>query len=404
VDAAWQAVQGGPAPSGETPIAGWSIEDVADAPALRAAYVPSTLARPAAGRWVALGDSITAADAYLRFAVALAGGRLRAVHNAGVGGDQINQMLARFDTDVTPYAPTMVSLMGGTNDYTFGCTDADFRARVQSFVTKTRSIGAVPLLFTSPPCNVLADPDRAKIPRNNAWMADYASREGITLIDAYSVLVDPAQSYGKYLSSLVNVDGIHPNDDGHYAVAQLLVNAINTLLPAKQPFAVTTADPTNLLTNGLMKDTNADGQAESWGQNWGPDAGTWTFSIVNDAAVPGGTMQRTGLNAATGKVQLYQDVSSGFVAGDVLRFSGLITVGTGMSGAITLSSSGTALGSRTFARPFTRGLIDYTFTVPTPAPAALRVELATTALAAGTTGTVDYGALTLRNLTALGVA
>jgi len=39
VDAAWQAVQGGPAPSGETPIAGWSIEDVADAPALRAAFV-----------------------------------------------------------------------------------------------------------------------------------------------------------------------------------------------------------------------------------------------------------------------------------------------------------------------------------------------------------------------------
>jgi len=365
---------------------------------------PMSLARRTGARWVALGDSITAADSYLRYTVTLGGGKVRLVRNAGVGGDQIDQMVARFDTDVTPYAPTMVSVMGGTNDYTFGTTDAQFRSRVQSFVAKVRSIGAVPLLFTSPPCNVLAASDRAKIPRNNVWMADYAAREGILLVDAYAALADTA-GYGMYRADLVNGDGIHPNEAGHFAVAQATAAVLNPIMPPLTQLAATNADPTNLLSNGQMVDGNGDGWGDDWGQVWGLDAGTWTYSIVTDAAVPGGQMQRTTLTTATGHVSRNQDVTGGYSAGDVLRLTALVTTtaGTYVDIAMEAIAGSSTFAKQTISQPVTRGLADVTFAIPT-GTTTLRVTFSPGAKTAGITGTVDVGAITLRNLTVLGIA
>ena len=50
------------------------------------------------------------------------------------------------DTDVTPYAPTIVSLMGGTNDYTFGATELEYECRRCGVALKK----IVPFLATAP--------------------------------------------------------------------------------------------------------------------------------------------------------------------------------------------------------------------------------------------------------------
>jgi lysophospholipase L1-like esterase len=373
---------------------------------LKSSYVPQGLGRIAGHRLVGLGDSITAADSYLRYLAALSSGRIRFAHNSGVGGDQITQMLARFDTDVTPYAPTMVSVMAGTNDYTFGATDTQFRAGVRSFVSKVRSIGAVPLLFTSPPCNVLADPDRAKIPRNNVWMAEYAARNGVLLVDAYAVLADSAQNFGKYQTGLVNADGIHPNAAGHWALAQAAWAVLSPLLPARPIVTATAADPTNLVINGLLKDGDGDGWADSWGQNWGTDSGTWTYSIVNDAQVPGGTMQRVSFTAASGRVQRNQAVTTGFAEGDTMRLTALVTTTATTAAGINVGCNGAsgniANPAQVIDRPMTRGLIDLTFVVPA-GTTTLDVTLDGYTVGSNVTSTVDFGAVTLRNETALGL-
>lgn len=356
-------------------------------------------------RLVGLGDSITAADAYLRYLTVLSGGRIRFVHNAGVGGNEITQMLARFDTDVTPYAPTMVSLLGGTNDFTFGTTDTQFRDRVKSFVTKVRAIGAIPLLFTSPPCEPLADSDRAKIVRNNVWMAAYAARQGIPLVDAYAVLADPT-GYGNYITAYDSGDGIHPSEAGHFAVAQAAAAILNPLLAPLPTVAVTSADPTNLAANGFLKDVNADTWPDSWSQNWGVDAGTAAFSIVSDTAVPGGTMHRTTLTGVTGKNQFTHAVTTGFSAGDVMRLTALVTNTANTTARVHATSSGAggfiADVAQAVARPVTRGLIDLSFAVPA-GTTSIALTLVAEAQGAGVTGTVDFGAATLRNETVLGL-
>lgn len=383
----------------------WTLADAdADVPEFPGA--PLRARRVAGHRLVGLGDSITAAGGYLTWLAALSGGRVRLVGNAGVGGNQIPQMLARFDADVTPHAPTMVSLLAGTNDFTFGTTEAQFHSRVRAFVSKVRSISATPLLFTAPPCEALPDADRAKIPRVNAWLAAYAASEGIALVDAYAVLADPV-GFGNYMTSYDNGDGIHPSAAGHHAVGQAAAAVLDPLLPPVPAVTATNGDPSNLLTNGLLKDDSGDGWADNWGQVWGLDAGTWTYSIVADPAVPGGTLQRNALTAATGHVSRHQDVAGGFAAGDQLRLTGLVTTAAGGYGALAWaakngSGSDLAFGSQRIDQAATRALADLTFTVPV-GTATLRIAWDAGTTSAGTTANVDVGALTLRNETTLGM-
>lgn len=356
-------------------------------------------------RLVALGDSLTAGDNFVRYLALLAAGRVRVVKNSGVGGNQITDMITRFDTDVTPFQPTMVSVWGGTNDYTNGATDAQFRQRIRDFVSKCRDIGAGPLLYTSPPCNVLADPDRSKIPRNNVWMVEYANREGIALVDAYGTLVDPV-GFGNYKSIYDSGDGIHPNDAGHYAVALEALEVLTPILPPVTALAWTDTDPTNLVVNGFLKDPNADTWPDSWSQNWGLSAGTWAYTQVADALVPGGTVFRMTFTTATGKAQQHQAITTGFSVGDQIRVTAFVTTSAGMNARIhaTTQAGATFIAdyNQQANRVTTRGLIDIGFTVPATCD-TIDITIVGEAQAAGTTGTADFGAVTVRNETVLGL-
>lgn len=120
-------------------------------------------------RTVFLGDSITrggqgTSEAALdddRFRSAsiptwasiLSGQRILEVAMAGVGGDAVADMLDRFATDVTPFAPNVVVIMGGTNDTnSLHLTSlTDYAATMADLVTEVRKIGARPVLCTIAP-------------------------------------------------------------------------------------------------------------------------------------------------------------------------------------------------------------------------------------------------------------
>ena len=64
----------------------------------------------------------------------------------------------------------------------------------------------MPVLGTISPSNTSGN--HLKINTWNAWLYRYASSQGITLVDFYGLLVDPAN--GNY-SSTYNSEGTHPN-------------------------------------------------------------------------------------------------------------------------------------------------------------------------------------------------
>jgi lysophospholipase L1-like esterase len=129
-----------------------------DDAALSAIYSRS---RPG-NRWVALGTSLSRGftdDAPIAgktnvaiqaswptFTSVLSGQRINLIKNAGITGNLVSQMLTRFDTDVTPYAPNIVTVDGGTNEFLTGVPFATFQTNFIALITKIRSIGAVPVI------------------------------------------------------------------------------------------------------------------------------------------------------------------------------------------------------------------------------------------------------------------
>lgn len=69
--------------------------------------------------------------------------------NKAIGGQTTAQLLARFQTDVTPSRPDFVWIIGGTNDYFSDVPASTYAANIAAIVAATNAIGAVPIVLNS---------------------------------------------------------------------------------------------------------------------------------------------------------------------------------------------------------------------------------------------------------------
>lgn len=200
--------------------------------------------------YVAFGDSITFAvnkfgvteGTAFRSIVAKelerALGKPVRAHNAGVCGDITSQAVERIERDVVSRKPDLVTVMFGVNDAGFYRPDTDsfantprvtlsiFRRCMTDMVGRIQDAGAAVVLLTPLPMNehywgVRLEP----YVRNglNYLVTLYAQAVRDVAADTGVALVD---TYGHFLSHPETADlvpdGIHPNPDGHKAIAALL--------------------------------------------------------------------------------------------------------------------------------------------------------------------------------------
>jgi hypothetical protein len=196
--------------------AGKSVEATVAAKADKTELTPIRARTVLGPRVVFLGDSITIGDvtydsvngnqnnatAWPTYAVASSSGAMSFYRNAGIAGQRSDQMLARFDTDVTPYAPDVVVLTSGTNNVLQGTTLAAWQTDVQAFVAECGEIGARPVFGAIYPNASNA----ATIATWNAWLYDYAAGLNIPVIP-FDRLADPAT--GGWPATWT-ADGTHP--------------------------------------------------------------------------------------------------------------------------------------------------------------------------------------------------
>ncbi len=106
--------------------------------------------------WVMAGDSITAQHLHSNYYEAFCFARYPKLNfrfrNSGVGGDTIPKVLARFDWDIAPWKPTIVSVELGMNDQG-GFSVEQFIANMGTLVTRIKAVQARPVMFTSSPIN-----------------------------------------------------------------------------------------------------------------------------------------------------------------------------------------------------------------------------------------------------------
>jgi lysophospholipase L1-like esterase len=226
----------------------------------------------------------------------------RYVTNAGVGGDTTAMMLARFDTDVTPHAPTVVHILGGTNDASGTLTTVTL-PNLTAIIAKVRAIGAVPILGLIPPNNTTT-----KSEAFNAAYRRLAASLGVAVIDYCAPLVDPAT--GSYLATY-NRDNTHPTDAGFVLMGQAFAAAFAKIAPPwVPPLPDRNASTSNLIANGLFLNPGATAFPSSW--NGGSGTGITT---TTETGAPIGNWVKVDAAASSGNAQLFQNIATAPVAG-----------------------------------------------------------------------------------------
>jgi lysophospholipase L1-like esterase len=231
----------------------------------------------------------------------ISGQRIQYVRNSGISGNTSGQMLARFDTDVTPYAPNVVTILAGRNDVGKGNDLATLQANLPQLVAKTRAIGAIPVLATIPQTDATTPVNANQTIRQmNGWIRRYAAAQGLICLDFASVLVDPAT--GGYLAQYKS-DGIHPNAAGMQALANYANGLLPPLLPVHSPTLCRDAtDDNNAIYNGVFSGCSGTALPTPFADQAGTPSGS-ALSYTTDANVPGQLLTITS-TATTGLRQI----------------------------------------------------------------------------------------------------
>jgi lysophospholipase L1-like esterase len=203
--------------------------------AANAALAPK---RPGERRVVFFGDSITDNWSKAGYGGFFPG---RPYVNRGIGGQTTSQMLLRFRPDVIALEPDAVVMLAGTNDIAGNGGPVGLEVVQQNLATMAelakhhgirvvlasllpvsddkRDASGQPLLRTR-------DRPPATLQALNAWLAEYARRNGHVYLDYFTAVADGA---GRLRPDL-NDDGLHPSAAGYAVMAPLAERAIASAL------------------------------------------------------------------------------------------------------------------------------------------------------------------------------
>lgn len=96
------------------------------------------------------------------------------ISQSGVGGNTLENLLARFDADVPKHNPDWVWVLCGTNDVYQMLTPDEFQSRAVELRERIRAIGARPIFWNPSVCNLYyANGDRLAPSRQLALEVDY---------------------------------------------------------------------------------------------------------------------------------------------------------------------------------------------------------------------------------------
>ncbi|HLK21242.1 MAG TPA: SGNH/GDSL hydrolase family protein [Bryobacteraceae bacterium] len=210
----------------------WS-QSTTDWPNLARYHDANASLAPAAAdenRVVFLGDSIT--DAWGRQHGHFFPGKPYV--NRGISGQTTPQMLIRFRPDVIALKPKVVVILAGTNDIA-GNTGPMTLEMIKDNITSMGELAQanhikVVLSSVMPVCDYIK-PQMARRPPEkivalNAWIKDYAAKNGFVYLDYYSAMLDDRDLFRKELT----YDGLHPNDAGYDVMEPLAEKAIAAAL------------------------------------------------------------------------------------------------------------------------------------------------------------------------------
>ena len=204
----------------QAPVTDWP--NLARYRAMNAELPPPALGE---NRVVFMGNSIT--EAWAKSFTELFPGK--PYIGRGIRGQTTPQMLLRFRQDVIALKPKVVVILGGTNDIagnTGPSTLEMIEDNLASMAELAKANGirvvlaSVLPVFDYPWKKGLEPGD--KIIALNAWIKDYAAKNGAVYVDFHTPMADSRKGMKPELSP----DGVHPNAAGYAIMAPIVEQAI----------------------------------------------------------------------------------------------------------------------------------------------------------------------------------
>ena len=234
-----------PGPAAAQAAAGEAAPDCPPAP-VEAVPLPASRAALRAGRpltIVAFGSSSTEGagastpdhvyparlEALLRAALP---GRAVRVLNRGIGGQDVNEMLARLDADVLAERPQLVVWQAGANAALRGMDPRTFRDKLVDGIARLRAAGADVVLMDNQLAPVVLS--RPLHPQIAAAMRGVAAALSVPVFSR-SELMRAWGAAGTPPPDMLHADGLHHNDRGYACVAGALAESILRGLRAAAP-------------------------------------------------------------------------------------------------------------------------------------------------------------------------
>lgn len=370
--------------------------------------------------FVALGDSIsTAADAgsagagyggsWPNLVCALSQQRFNFLGNAGVGGNNSTQILARVPNAIA-LGPRIVTVLAGTNDLTQGVPFSTWSANIKAIVAQLRAAGIRVVLCTIPPRDNTTY--LATQMTWNQWLRVYAQQQGLDLLDFFALLVNPTT--GIWASGYDSGLPPHPSQAAHLVMANYVISqlTISPFSPIQAQLA--TGDVGNMLANGMLLGSGTPG---SWITS-GSTSSDYTEGVVTDSDFIGQAWQVAYANVASASTfRQFKSfaVSNGFSAGDTLVMcaKAKITASSGVTPGTTAGlrfqiiftggSPGTWTPVAADAQAHAAGLMWFKTIVPA-GTTSIQLSTIVGTLPVASNFTVRVGQFGLFNLTALGLA
>ncbi|HET9716202.1 MAG TPA: GDSL-type esterase/lipase family protein [Pseudolabrys sp.] len=161
------------------------------------------------------------------------------VLNRGVGGEEITDMLKRFDSAVVSAKPDLVLWQLGTNSVIRGHKFGDHGALIRAGLAKIRGIGAdIVLIDPQFAPKVISRPDAERMV---TLISVTAKQENVDLFRRYEVMRHWREVEHLGFDIFVSADGLHMNDWSYACMAKALGNAIAEA--AQRPVISATATP-----------------------------------------------------------------------------------------------------------------------------------------------------------------
>ena len=144
------------------------------------------------------------------------------VLNQGVHGERSDQILKRFDSDVTSFKPERVILLAGVNDLYQGYPPEWVEKHLTLIYDKALHAGIRVIACTILPYDGSGAAVQARMRQVNDWIRQISAERGLGFCDLFRLMEDP-QRPGNLIST---ADGLHPDPEGYRRMGEALTRIL----------------------------------------------------------------------------------------------------------------------------------------------------------------------------------